>query len=105
MITCRTVSDLGDTIAFLRRNVFSNNCILDALEHNIPPVPRQVYIAECEDAICGVMSVEDCGDWTVADLRAAGGTPSAMLRSPSTRRKPSQLQVFLSRSQCSRHGW
>lgn len=78
MLACREVADHAPVVAFLRWDVFGNNCILDALEHNVPPVPRRVYVAEDEGGICGVMSVEDCGDWIVADLRSAGARPEAM---------------------------
>ncbi|MEN6546999.1 MAG: GNAT family N-acetyltransferase [Armatimonadia bacterium] len=78
MLRCRPVDDYNSVIAFLRRDVFSNNCILDALEHDVPPVPRTVYVAEEAGEICGVMSVEDFGQWVVADLRAAGGRAEAV---------------------------
>lgn len=76
---CYRVEDYAAAVAFLRRRVFENNCLLDALEHNCPPFPREVFVAEDQGGLCGLMSVEHFSeDYRVADLRAGGARPEAM---------------------------
>ena len=79
VVHCEEAQDYTPAIAYLRQDVFPNNCLLAALENNQPPVPREVWIARyAAGAICGIMSVEQFPNWTVADLRTYPMAPEAI---------------------------
>jgi GNAT superfamily N-acetyltransferase len=54
------VADFAPAVEFLRRDVLRNNGLLQSLERNIPPVPRQVWLARRdEEGVVGVMMREE----------------------------------------------
>jgi GNAT superfamily N-acetyltransferase len=60
MITCAKPEDPAVAIAYLRQDVLANDDLILALERNIPPVPRHVWMAAQDDGtIVGVMMLQD----------------------------------------------
>jgi len=57
---CVIIEDPSSVVKYLRRDVLRNNCFLEAVEKNVPPVPREIRAAVTPDgAMFGVMLVED----------------------------------------------
>ena len=72
------IEDYAPVIEVLRGDLVNNNCVLDALEHNVPPVPRRVYAAYAQGELRGLMVVEQFPTWWVADLRASVNRPESL---------------------------
>jgi len=89
MITCTKVETWDGAIKHLRRDVFANQCLLESLERNSPPVPRDVWVAQRpQDQIVGAMVVEEMGDVPCAALRVVDPEAvPALLRSLEQGRK------------------
>lgn len=60
MITCEKLRDPRRVTSYLRRDVFSNLALIEAIEIGLPEVPREIWAAKRDEAtIVGVMMVED----------------------------------------------
>ena len=60
MITCAKTEAWNNVAKHLRQDVFANQCLIESLEMNSPPVPRDVWVAQkSPDRIIGVMVVEE----------------------------------------------
>ena len=71
MISCYEVKDVEPIDAYLRRDVLLNWCLLDAIENNMPPVPRHIWAAKQENGtMVGMMSVEKFPHGMAVALRA-----------------------------------
>lgn len=79
MITCAKLDDSAPAIAYLRRNMLANQCLIESIENNMPPLPREVWVANHQDgAAIGVMVVEDYSD------AVQGGGLSPAIRADSS---------------------
>lgn len=69
---CVKLTDWGEVAQELRRNLLVNQCLIESLENNMPPVPREVFAARAsEDPFAGIMIVEEFPHGTSVSLRAS----------------------------------
>jgi len=70
MISCRKADDWAPVAQYLRRNLLANQCLVESLERNMPPVPREAWVAEADDgAAVGVMIIEKMAHGSCVDIR------------------------------------
>ena len=64
---CHAATDYGRACEYLRRDVFLNNGMLEQLERNKPPVPKELFVAE-EGGIRAIMLVTQFPHGACVDL-------------------------------------
>ncbi len=55
---------------YLRKDILGNCGLLASIERNVPPMPRTVWIARCNDVVVGAMLVTDGPGQNVVEPRA-----------------------------------
>ena len=69
-VRCSQVRDTAEATTYLRRDVLANQCLLQAIERNVPPVDRRIWSAKnAEGAILGLMMVEQYPHGPCVSLR------------------------------------
>jgi GNAT superfamily N-acetyltransferase len=71
MIECSSTVDYSEAVAYLREDVLTNIGLLNSLERDRPPVPRQVWVARAPAGrTAGVMVLEEMPHGRHASLHA-----------------------------------
>jgi len=71
MIGCSSTTDYSEAIAYLREDVLINIGLLNSLQRNVPPVPKQVWVARgLGSGTVGVIVLEEMPHGRYASLHA-----------------------------------
>ena len=66
-------SDVSLAVKYLRKDVLRNDGSVEAIERNVPSVPREAWVAKRRGTVTGTMLLEQFGDRATVTIRADGG--------------------------------